>query len=199
MFQVKKSAYLLIFALFIAPISVADEAGNNYEKAKKYEVNGKLDRAVEAYEKAADAGHLEAQNMLGVMYLKGEGVEQDKQKARELFKNAAEEGLDIAQYQYAELLLQGEGGDREKAIEWYRKAADQGHVISMTKLGEVYATDSKDTDPDYPRAFAWYVVAKQMGAYVSNGQLELLERNMSSSDMDKADKLIKQIAKSQNS
>lgn len=199
MLKIKQSTYLIVSLMLISPVTMADEAADSYDQAKKYERQDKPERAAEAYEKAADGGHLKAQNALGIMYLKGNGVEQDKQKARQLLKGAAEEGLDIAQYQYAELLHSGEGGNQEteKAIKWYKKAADQGHVVSMTKLGEIYASDKEGSEPDYPRAFAWYLVAKQMGAYVSDGQLELLERNMTTSDRDEADKLVKQIAQSQ--
>ncbi len=51
-----------------------------------------FDEAVEWFRKAAKQGHAEAQYSLGLCYEKGEGVPQDKQKARELYISSAKQG-----------------------------------------------------------------------------------------------------------
>lgn len=158
------------------------------------EANNK--HAAEAFQQAVDAGHLRAHNELAMMYLKGEGVSQDPQKARQLFKTAAEDGLAVSQYQLAELLRKGEGGDRDidEAMEWYERAAGQKHVGAMSRLGGLYADDVEGVEPDYPRAYAWYVLAKEYGGFVSNGKLEIIERRMGRRGMDKVEKLIHELA-----
>jgi len=45
------------------------------------------------YKKAADAGLASSQFNLGLMYVKGQGVAKDLTKAKELFRQACENGL----------------------------------------------------------------------------------------------------------
>ena len=63
-----------------------------YGEAKDYQ------KALEYYEQAATLGNPFAMNGLGLMYMKGEGVEQDLEKAREYFERAAELGSAAAKY-----------------------------------------------------------------------------------------------------
>lgn len=46
--------------------------------------------------KAAEQGHSEAQNNLGLLYSQGNGVPQDPVEAVKWYRKAAEQGLDIA-------------------------------------------------------------------------------------------------------
>ncbi len=201
MFNLRKIIYLTVLSAFLSGIVNAEPGENAYQKGQQIIRSGgdpaeNNQRAAKAFQKAVEAGHLRAHNDLAMMYLKGTGVSEDKTKARSLFKTAAEEGLSIAQYQYAEALRQGTGGDKDiaTAIKWYERAADQGHVAAMTRLGALYADDGEQVEADYPRAFAWYAIAKQKGGYVSNGKLEMIERSMEPGGMDKAEKLAKELA-----
>ena len=54
-------------------------------------------KAAELFKKAADQGHVDAQNNLGVMYFTGEGVERDEKKAVMWFEKAAAQGNADAQ------------------------------------------------------------------------------------------------------
>ena len=47
---------------------------------------------------AAEQGDVDAQNKLGVMYYRGEGVPQDYSHAVSWFRKAAEQGHAVAQY-----------------------------------------------------------------------------------------------------
>ena len=53
-------------------------------------------KARECFAKAAEQGHNDAQNKLGVLYELRKGVPQDLTKAREWYKKAAEQGYDRA-------------------------------------------------------------------------------------------------------
>lgn len=205
MLNIKKIFYIIVLSALITGQAVADKGEEAYQQGQKLQ-NGTGDaeennkRAAEAYQKAAETGHLRAMNDLALMYLKGTGVSKDPAKARELYKSAAEKDLDISQYQLAELMRKGEGGDEDidGALKWYKRAADQGNVTAMMKLGELYADDENGVKADYPRAYAWYALAKEYGGYVSTGRLELIERNMAPNDMDKAEKLVRKLAPSQD-
>jgi len=77
-----------------------------------------------------------AQYYLGVMYLKGQGVEQDYEKAGEWFRKASEQGLAVAMYKLAKLYTKGEGvpKDLEFAYVWYSVAAVHEHQKSINMI-----------------------------------------------------------------
>ena len=54
----------------------------------------------------------------------------------------------------------GEGvpQDHAKAVEWFRKAADQGHAEAQFNLGERYA-DGVGVEQDDAKAFEWFLVS----------------------------------------
>ena len=106
-------------------------------------------------------------------------------KATELFRFAADNGHADAQYELGVFLLYGKmgfGGLGEKylvsvpqnvdeSIEWLTKAANQGHVLAMHKLGGVY--DSSDK----AKAFHFYSKAFKAGHNESLGKLFKLYRD----------------------
>ena len=79
-------------------------------------------------EKAAEGGQKEAMNDLGMLYLKGEGVKQNKITAFELFKKAALLGDAAAQINVALMYAWGEGipNDKIKAYKNLKQALRQG-------------------------------------------------------------------------
>jgi len=81
-------------------------------------------------------GSAEAQMMLGIMYFKGQGVQQDKKRAAELLLKAAERGNVIAQFNLGLMYEDGEGvaPDEKEAERWYRRAAAQGDVDAQQGL-----------------------------------------------------------------
>ncbi len=137
--------------------------------ARKYDHGDGVDRncikAAELYLKAAEEGHMAAQNNLGVIYTDGgTGVAQNKKKAADWFLRAAEQGLAVAQYNFANLLMETDGGfyDPEQAAIWYRKAADQKDSDAEYSLGECYENGVgvfKDTE----QAMLWYRKAFEHG------------------------------------
>jgi len=73
---------------------------------------------------AAEAGMGLAQHGLGFMYMQGECVEQDSEKALQWFARAAEQGLQGAMTTIGMMYREGNGVERneDKAREWFRKA-----------------------------------------------------------------------------
>ncbi|MGP9666732.1 tetratricopeptide repeat protein [Psychrobacter sp. AOP31-A1-22] len=102
-----------------------DGFGRDYQKAAMW------------YAKAAEQGHTKAQFNLGTLYERGEGVAEDYNKAMSLWKIAADNGATKAQFNIA--LNHKENKDYAKAVEWYTKAAEQGHADSQNNLGVMYA------------------------------------------------------------
>ena len=94
----------------------------------------------------AEQGDARAQFNLAKMYDKGEGVQQDKQKAAEWYQKAAEQGLAIAQFNLGVLYENGDGVEQNKAIaeEWYSKACAKGSekaCKAVKRLSEKSGTD----------------------------------------------------------
>jgi len=96
----------------------------------------------EWYRKAAEQGHTQAQYCYAESLYEGSGVPQNQNEAREWFRKAipgtrklAEKGYDSWQCNLGvcyEMI-----GEYDNAIEWYRKAADQGHETAQKKLNEL--------------------------------------------------------------
>ncbi|MCK7615854.1 caspase family protein [Roseibium sediminicola] len=91
-------------------------------------------KAAAFLEKAADAGDPEAMFELARMYERGIGVDQDVDKALDLFRKSAAEGFADAINDLGFLHFQGGLGivrDPKKAIELFGQAADQRHPEAM--------------------------------------------------------------------
>ncbi|MBF0441015.1 MAG: sel1 repeat family protein [Oligoflexales bacterium] len=119
---------------------------------------------VEIYKRAAERGSAEAQNMLGLIYGGGMGVEKDVQRAFYWYQKAAESGIAESQYNLGMIYFKGETGvpDFEKALYWYQKAAEQGNAKAQFNLG--YMHDSgKGVKMDLDKAFYWYQKAADRG------------------------------------
>ena len=128
----------------------------------------------------AKQGHAESENVLGVMYLDGTGVEQDSAmgiaylekstahgsssgpfnlgvryhtgqnglkkdpvKAFELYKVAADRGLNRAQYNVCIMLMSGEAGtkDLERAKPYCKAAAENGFTEAWERYAVIEATE----------------------------------------------------------
>ena len=96
-------------------------------------------KAFEWYTIATQNGHATAQNNLAYMYEHGHYVKQNYKKAVELYTQAAEQGDKYAQYNLGRMYYYGKvEKDETKAINWWKKAAAQGHEdakAALVKLG----------------------------------------------------------------
>jgi TPR repeat protein len=88
------------------------------------------------YRRAAETGFSAAQNNLGMLYLRGEGVPQDHARAAEWFARAARQGAAEAAYNLAALYEYGRGVEPShvRAVELFKQAALQGHVAAAEWL-----------------------------------------------------------------
>ena len=88
------------------------------------------------YENAAEQGHANAQNSLGIMYQLGQGVDVNYKKAIEWYEKAAKQGDAHAQFNVGVMYKKGRGVDvnYKKAMEWFEKAAQQGHAEAQDVL-----------------------------------------------------------------
>jgi TPR repeat protein len=116
------------------------------------------------YEKAAERGHMKAQNNLGVLYEVGLGVQQNFQTAREFYLAAATQGHAAAQNNLGVMCELGRGAEPDylEALDWYDKAASRGHIAAQFNLGTLYE-HGRGVTQDYARARVWYENAAVKG------------------------------------
>ena len=120
-----------------------------------YGIRNDFNTAFHYYSDAADAGDADAQLSLAYMYLRGEGVEQDYEKAFKWTEKSAEQGLAQAQNELGRAYEQMKQ-DYNKAIEWYKKASAQGYQDAQKNLDRLYEnggasqTASKKSTADDP-------------------------------------------------
>ena len=92
--------------------------------------------AMRNYRIAADQGHLESQNDVGLFYVMGMGVPKNVAEGEKWLRKAANSGHPTAQRNLGFLYMEGMGvpKDREKAIDWFKKAAAQGDDEAIAGL-----------------------------------------------------------------
>jgi len=120
-------------------------------------------QAVHWYSKAAEQGHADAQNNLGVMYQ----YRENNAQAIHWLRKAAEQGHAKAQSRLARMywmyyIGQGVKQDYAQAVHWYRKAAEQGHADAQNNLGVMYKNGQGVTE-DNAQAIYWYQKAAEQG------------------------------------
>jgi len=121
-------------------------------------------RRVKMQEAEAAAGSKEAQYALGMVYLDGDGLDQDEAMAMAWFRKAADQGEPRAQFQIGLCLAQGKGvlKDLDESTKWVMKAADQGVVEAMVRAAECYRY-GWGLDPNPMQAASWIKKAADLG------------------------------------
>jgi hypothetical protein len=96
--------------------------------------------AMRWYEKAAEDGSVQAQNLLGRMFESGTGRARDERAAAGWYRRAAAQGHGGAQFRLGLMYFEGRGVVRDSvaAARWYQMAAMQGHVRAAFNLGYLY-------------------------------------------------------------
>ncbi len=121
---------VLIFSVVFSNSAMA--ANTSQDGARAYADGDYVGAAniwlIEAYE-----GSMDAQFNLGVMFLEGKGVAQDRDQAVYWFEKAAGAGYVEAQYNLGHLYLENteDPESRKAGVEWWRKASVQGYPIAQ--------------------------------------------------------------------
>ena len=112
----------------------------------------------------AEAGDADAWMSVAYFYLRGNGVEADKDKALEFYLKAAEAGSHLACDYVGYLYMTGSivSQDVQKGLEWYPKAAELGNARSMYALGYAYQC-GQGVEMNMEEALRWYEKAALAG------------------------------------
>jgi hypothetical protein len=108
----------------------------------------------------ADDGVARAQSLLGLLYYRGQGVQQDFNAAATWLRKAADQDDAAAQSQLGLMFFKGQGvpQDKTEAVTWFGRAADLGDAQAQYYLGLSYA-NSEGGESDKVRAHMWLNIA----------------------------------------
>lgn len=178
----------------------AEKGRANLRIASAYKAQGedvKADdyyrKSLEYYEKAGEAGNIEALNYAAIAYWRGNGCEINGQTAYDYFRKSAEMGNYVAMSNVGSLFRSGQNllqKNMDSAYEWFKKAADAGYAKAMSHIGDMYLNGEygkKGDQNDYDMARQWYEKAAEngdFGAYAKIGDMYVKGRGVEK-DVDK--------------
>ena len=170
---------------------------------------GEYAEAIKKYQIIAKQGNAVAQQLLGSLYMKGQGVEQNLTKAIYWFLKAADQDEAIAQYYLGILYLKGDGveHDTSKAVSWLHKSAEQGDALAQYQLGNMYL-EGTGVEQKYFMAVHWFRKAAEQREAIAQYSLGMMYtqgkgvtqnddeaiywyRKAAEQDLDEAKKIIK--------
>jgi TPR repeat protein len=127
---------------------------------------------------SANRGDPRAQHDLGLMYVKGDGIDRDPKLGAQWLEQSATAGMPKAQYHLGLLYQKGLGvsADMKAAYKWYHKAALQGHVRAQYNLGTLFA-EGQGTKRDYAEAARWFYRASREGLAEAHYSLGMIHEN----------------------
>lgn len=124
-----------------------------------------MNKAIQWYRTAADAGLAEAQYSLAMIHYNGRGVPASKSQAVPWLRKAAEGGHAQAQNQLGVMYYKAEGGlakNYGEAFRWCKRAADQGVAVAMYNVGRFYV-DGEGTRVDLNQAHSYFLQGANQG------------------------------------
>ena len=157
---------------------------------------GDFSKALALLLPAALKGNPVAQHRIGVMYVMGQGVEQDLAEATRWFRKAAEQGQGESQFSMGLRYQLGQSvtKDDKEAARWFKLAADQGIGAAAAALAREYAT-GEGVPKDLGEAYTWAAVAVIQGDPNSGDAiLKDLEGKLTSDQFLEAQRRVKEFA-----
>jgi uncharacterized protein len=113
--------------------------------------------ALALYRKGCDGGDGDSCGAAGQMYLRGNGIKQDKAEALALFRKGCEASAAFSCGQAGRMYRTGDGvaQDKARAVELLRSACDKNYLESCAALGLMY-DEGEGVAPDKDQALALY-------------------------------------------
>jgi len=177
-----------LFSLFFTTVQAGDfEDGWDAVQRQDYAT------ALTKWRSAAQQGLFGVQYGLGVMYYEGQGVAQDYKEAVHWYQGAAQQGYAEAQFNLGVMYQKGRGviQDYKEAVRWYQSAAKQNHYSAQSNLGVMYY-EAKGVPQDYVRAHLWFNIAAAGGDSNSTRNRDIAARNMSSQQVEQAQRMARE-------
>jgi len=150
---------LTLFTLVSTRVAIAD-----YESAVRAVNLGEFSTAYREFQTLANRGDPRGQNGLGILYLRGWGVDQDLDKALNLFHKSAKKGHRAAENNLGEMYLAGIGVPKDfgKAFDWCWRAGQKGDPDAQNNLGVMFA-GGLGVEKDHAMAMYWFQKSAKQG------------------------------------
>ena len=167
-----RAAVLCLLAILCtAPALAATPFTEGYKAYKA----GKKKKALAIWLKEANDGHADAQWVVGNMFVSGDGMrEADPQTAAFYYTESAKQGHVEAQVSLATLYRTGQGVEQDfaEAVKWLYKAAEAGHPVAQSDLGDIfYNGENGEIARNRAHAFEWYRLAARSGVALAQFRL----------------------------
>lgn len=156
--------FMLMIIVVFAALNSASLFAATYEQGKTFYEAGDYHKAYEIWRPLAKSGDRGAQFSLGILYHKGEGVDQAAKTATHLFKAAAEQDHAGAQYNLGNAYKHGRGVEQNEVetVHWWKKAALKELAAAQYNLGMQYYF-GRGIPKDKTKAVEWYRRAAENG------------------------------------
>ncbi len=128
---------MLRLCTIVMLLVVSLTARADFNTAVLHFASGKYEQAyLEMRSLAESSEHDLAMYYVGMMFSRGQGVEQNNEEAAKWLRRSAKKGVPNAQYHLANLYTKGQGvpKDYELAYAWYATAVTGGHKLSKNAL-----------------------------------------------------------------
>ena len=124
------------------------------------------------------------------MYLRGDQVETDVDRAIALYRRVAERDIAFAQYKLAQIFLDGRyiEADVEIALQWLKRAAALGFVEAQLELSRLYETDDR-LETSLIDAYKWLRIAESLTELDLEERQQALQERMSFFERTRAEYL----------
>jgi hypothetical protein len=141
--------------------------------------------AFHLFRKAAELGHVAAQDQTAWGYQIGMGTDKDLSQAAAWYRRAAEAGYADSQNSLGLFLYLGMGGDiaREEAYDWIHKSASQSNPAGLSNMGAIYEAGDPVAQ-DYTMAAHYYRRAADLDYVLAKSNLGGLYLNGRGVDKD---------------
>jgi len=134
--------------------------------------------AIHWYQEAAQAGHVTAQNNLGVLLATGHRnrIKPNHAEAFKWYEKAAKNGHPNAEFHLGLAFLKGDGVEKRiesEAFIWFKNAAKQGHVLAQANVGAMYMS-GQGIEQDFEKARKWCKKAAAQGSAIAHHNLAVI-------------------------
>ncbi len=162
----------------------------DFAKGQDAYFSGDYQTAMTEWQPLAEAGQMDGQFGMGLLYANGFGVDMNDELALKWYGLADDQGHAEAPANLAVMHANGWGvpQSNEMALKWYTLAADQGVTQAQVSLGKMYR-DGFGTDKDAVQARKWFAIAANLGDSNAGYKLEDLAGHMSAEEIAAGDDL----------
>lgn len=120
----------------------------------------KIKESIESFESSAKMNNDYAQEILGDMYLKGENVTKDFQKAKEYYQKVKNQNNSDITFKLGYIYFKNEKNIKE-GIKYYKRAAKQNNIRALNTLGDIYL-DGDNVPQDFKKARKYIDLSAQL-------------------------------------